>query len=102
MSRYPAERHNDEFIKLFALFRSKPEHAELTQQDAMVAVSELLGVTPWAVKSWVRPEGGRSAYACPKHRVDAFKVALGLKLADLNESQRKRVMEMLNIQGVRR
>lgn len=91
MSRHPTERHNEEFRALY-------ERSGLTKNQ----IAELLGVTVFAIMSWTRPPSSKASCACPRHRVDALKVALGLKLKDLDDSQRKRVMEMLNISGVRR
>lgn len=84
MSRYPTERHNDEFTKIW-------KASGLTKSQ----VSELIGVSLDTVKQWTKPVTTKNSVACPKYRVDAFKVALGIKLADLNESQRARVMSML-------
>lgn len=84
MPRYPAERHNEEFINVMA-------SAGLTSQQA----AEAVGVSVHTVKSWRRAVDAKGAFPCPKFRVDALKVALGLKLADLNDSQRRRVLEIL-------
>jgi transposase len=84
MSRYPAERHNDEFRRLY-------EASGLTKEQ----ISELIGVSLHSVLQWTKPTTTKNSMACPKHRVDTLKVALGLKLRDLNDSQRARVLSML-------
>ena len=92
MSRHPTERHNDEFCKLFDAFR---EVNDMPVGISQTRVSELLGVTVDTVRQWLKPTTSKNAIACPKYRVDAFKVVLGIKLSDLNDSQRARVMSML-------
>jgi DNA-binding transcriptional regulator LsrR (DeoR family) len=63
------ERHNAEFVALY-------HKSGMTQR----AIAEALGVSLITVKSWCVAEGTEMARVCPKWRVDAFKVFLGLKL----------------------
>jgi transposase len=88
MSRYPAERHNEEFIRLYKSFGM-----------TKLQISEALGVSYDTVRQWTKPLTIKSAIACPKHRVDAFKIVLGKKLANLSDSRRERVMEILRASG---
>lgn len=96
MSRYPAERHNDEFRKLFDEFRRLYDYPVGVAQ---VRVAEALGVSVDTVKQWMKPTTTKNAIACPKYRVEAFKIILGVKLRDLSDSQRERVMEILRYMG---
>ena len=82
--RKQEERHNDEFV---ALYRK----SGMTQH----AIAEAHGVSLNAVKSWCVAEGTETFRGCPKWRVDALKIVLGLKLQDLTRKQREEVLDIL-------
>jgi DNA-binding XRE family transcriptional regulator len=83
-SRNDEKRHNDEFVALY-------HKSGMTQR----AIAEAIGVSLITVKTWCVAEGADMARDCPKWRVDAFKIFLGLKLKDLTPKQREEVMDIL-------
>jgi hypothetical protein len=82
-SRTDERRHNDDFVALY-------HKSGMTQRP----IAEALGVSLITVKTWCVDEGADMARDCPKWRVDAFKIFLGLKLKDLTPQQREEVLDI--------
>jgi uncharacterized protein YehS (DUF1456 family) len=58
-------------------------------------VAYMIGVTENAVKSWLKRESAAGYVYCPRYRLNAFRVALGLVLTDLKQEQRERVLALM-------
>jgi transposase len=83
-SRQDEKRPNAEFVALY-------HKSGMNQRD----IARALGVGLSTVKAWCVQEGTVMARDCPKWRVDAFKIVLGLKLQDLTNKQREEVLDIL-------
>jgi transposase len=84
MSKKGDTRHNAEFVRLW-------RKSGMAQRD----VANALGVSLITVKSWCVDENAEMFRVCPKWRLDAFKIVLGIKLPDLTAKQREEVLSML-------
>lgn len=90
MSRHPVERHNDEFRLLFDRVVDTFEGRGKVN-TAMELSAKMLGVKPETIKSWLRPEGGKTSYACPKWRVDMYRLAIDKWFNLLSGVERKNI-----------
>lgn len=63
------------------------------------AIANDLGVSLDMVKQWSTPITKAKFSKCPRIRIEQLKIMLGIKLADLNKSQRARVLEILSYCG---
>lgn len=102
MSRHAVERYNDEFKKLFERQLDAKRRDDGTLHKGAVAeteaeAAELLGVKPETVHAWLRPEGGKTSYACPKFRVDMYKLGLPPDISRISFHTRDALMESLSM-----
>lgn len=96
MPAHPVERHNEEFKMLFDRHvASLGEDTENAVRTAMEQAGDMLGVNPETIKSYRRPEGGRSANACPKWRVDMYRVALPPEVSRIADTTRDEIISGL-------
>jgi transposase len=74
-----------------------PELARLQDSAGLSnqQLADLLGVSISTVNAWRKSADSKGAILCPPQRLNALKIALGKKMADLTDSQRARVMEIL-------
>lgn len=96
MGRPAIKRFNKEFREYFdRLADSLQELSEKPRTKAMDEAARMLGVSEHAIKSWLRPKGGKSSFACPKWRADMFKLALPQEVSGLSKTERKQLADTL-------
>lgn len=90
-------RFNDEFRELFDKYVDSLELSrdKAPRQKATKQIARKIGVSEHTVKSWLRPEGGKAAYACPKWRVDMVKLALPPEVTGLSLTERRLISRSL-------
>lgn len=84
MSRHPADRYNDEFLE--ALNKSG-----LTYEQA----ADVLNVSLHTILAWLKPKTTRSSCACPRWRVELFRIAALDAIPSLTDDQRREIVSRL-------